>query len=600
MIDSQAIPVTGQRLQALRAQMAERRLGALVVPRADQYLGEYLPPHHERLRWLSGFTGSAGMLLVLPDRAAIFVDGRYTVQVRQQVDSGWIEIHSLTEQPPMAWLSRQANLSGRVGFDPRMHSFSWRQSTEGVLEKAGLELVELEENLVDLCWRDRPRPAPRQAFLLGQEYSGKDSAAKRAEIGEQIVQRGADAAYLFAADSCNWLLNIRGADVPNLPIILGSAILHGNGEMLFFSDPDKIPDGFAAHVGRGVSVRPEAELPLAFRQLRGKTILSDPDTANAWSQLALQRAGALVLAGADPAILPKACKNRVEVQGMRNAHVRDGAAVVKFLAWLDAEVHAGRLPDEASAAEHLGELRAAQAGFQEPSFDTISAAAANAAMCHYNHLNGTPARLEQNNVYLVDSGGQYFDGTTDITRTVAIGEAGEEVRERFTLVLKGMIALARAHFPAGTTGTQLDVLARQFLWGWGLDYNHGTGHGVGSFLAVHEGPQRIATAPTDVALRPGMVVSDEPGYYKDDCYGIRCENLVVVTEVGSMQDSGKQLLGFETLTMAPFDRRLLLRELLTVDEQRWLDDYHAQVLERVGPLLEGADLAWLKQATRPL
>ena len=597
---SEAPGSSPERLRAVRARMADRNLAALVVPRADQYLGEYLPSHHERLRWLSGFTGSAGVALVLPERAALFVDGRYTVQVRQQVDDSCFEIHQLPDQAPLRWLSRQLVEGDRVGYDPRLHSLHWQQASERELGKAGLALVELEQNLVDLCWRRQPAKPLRQAFLLDRQYTGRDSTDKRASVGELIAARNADAAYIFAADSCNWLLNIRGGDVPNLPIVLGSALVYRDGAMQFFTDPDKIPDGFASHVGPGVSVHPESELVRVFAQLKGQRVSSDPNTANAWSQLALRRAGVVLLPDADPAQLLKACKNEVEIQGMRNAHIRDGAAEVQFLAWLDAEVEAGRLHDEALLAEKLGSLRSAGEHYLEPSFDTISAAAGNAAMCHYNHLNAEPAPLQMNSVYLVDSGAQYLDGTTDITRTVAIGEVDDELRERFTLVLKGMIALAQARFPAGTSGLQLDSLARQYLWQLGLDYNHGTGHGVGYCLSVHEGPQRIATLNAGEPLRPGMVVSDEPGYYRDHCYGIRCENLLVVVEVAQMQDSDKKLLGFETLTQVPFDRRLLLPELLSAAERHWLDHYHTGVRERVGPLLAGAELAWLEQATGPL
>ncbi len=589
-----------QRLEAVRAQMAERDLDALVVPRADEYLGEYIPVHNERMMWISGFTGSAGVVIVLRDSAAIFVDGRYTVQVRQQVSDELFEILSLVDEPHMKWLSAQLPEGARIAYDPRMHPLSWQQAAEKILHKAGHELVEQTDNLIDLCWQDRPAPQSRPALLLAEDYSGQHSASKRAEIGNLIAAEGADAAYIFAADSCNWLLNIRGGDVPNLPILLGSGLLHSNGDMVFFTNVDALPDGFDAHVGEGVTVEPESALLDAFKALEGKTVLSDPSTANAWSQLSLDRCGVTRIAGDDPAMLPKACKNSIEVQGMRNAHIRDGAAEVQFLAWLDREVAAGHLHDEATLSDKLGAFRAEQEHFLETSFDTISAAAGNAAMCHYNHLNATPASLEMDGVYLVDSGGQYLDGTTDITRTVAIGEPDEEVRERFTLVLKGMIALGEARFPEGTTGSQLDILARQFLWQRGLDYNHGTGHGVGSCLSVHEGPQRIATVGNGVALKPGMILSDEPGYYKDEQYGMRCENLCVVTEIETMQDSDKKLLGFETLTLVPFDKRLLKVELLSAAELHWLNAYHATVLSRVGPLLEGDDLAWLERATSPI
>ncbi len=594
------VQAMSKRLEALRTQLTEQNLDALIVPRADEYLGEYLPPRNERMLWVSGFTGSAGVVIVLRERAAIFVDGRYTIQVRQQVDESLFEILSLTEQPHAQWLADQFDGTARVGYDPRLHPLNWQKNASKVFAQAAVELVELERNPVDLCWSDRPQPESKPALLLAEQYSGQSSASKREEIGNLIADKGAELAYIFAPDSCNWLLNIRGGDVPNLPIVLGSALLHADGTMTFFTAPEKLPAGFASHVGAGVEVKHEQELAACFSTCKGKVVICDPKTANAWSQLALQRAGAKVIATDDPVILPKACKSDTEVQGMRNAHIRDGLAESRFLAWLDAEVLAGRLHDEAQLADRLGAYRAEQPLFQETSFDTISAAASNAAMAHYNHLDSTASALTMDSVYLVDSGGQYLDGTTDITRTVAIGDPGDEVKERFTLVLKGMINLAQARFPKGTTGAQLDVLARQFLWQQGLDFNHGTGHGVGSCLSVHEGPQRIGPAMGDVALLPGMVVSDEPGYYKDGCYGMRCENLLVVVALSAMVDSDKPLLGFETLTMAPFDNRMLKPEWLTGPELHWLNVYHSNVWSALSPSLEGVERDWLERATSPV
>jgi Xaa-Pro aminopeptidase len=581
--------------------MAERGLDALLVPRADEYLGEYLPEHNERLRWVCDFTGSAGVCIVMAERAAVFVDGRYTVQVRQQVDEDLFEFQHLVETPHVKWLSEQLEAGARVGYDPRMHNLAWQQAAEKSLSKRKIDLVETEDNLVDCCWEGRPEAPVRQARLLDESYTGKSSADKRAEVGAAIAEEGADAALIFAADSVAWLLNIRGRDIPSLPLVLGFAVLYRDGRLMFFTNPDKIPDGFSAHVGEGVSVHPEAEAPGAFEALGGRKVMADPNTANAWCQLSLQRAGAELIASADPVLMPKACKNPVEVEGMRKAHVRDGVAEVRFLAWLDAEVAAGRLHSEGVLADKLLEFRAAQDSFVETSFDTISAAGGNASLPHYNHSNAPQeATLTMDSVYLVDSGGQYLDGTTDITRTVAIGDPGAEVRERFTLVLKGHIELDRARFPDGTTGTQLDILARQFLWMAGLDYDHGTGHGVGAFLSVHEGPQRIAKVSSDIPLKPGMVISNEPGYYKDDRYGIRCENLVVVRESGIQGDDGRTMYEFEAITMAPFDRRLLDVALMTPEELHWFNTYHATVWQTLSPHLEGDDLAWLEQATQPI
>lgn len=589
------------RLARLREQMAARDLDALIIPRADEYLGEYLPEHNERMCWASDFTGSAGVVIVLAERAAVFTDGRYTVQVRSQVDSEHYEIHHLVEVPHVKWLSEQLAPGAKVGYDPRMHSLRWQQAAEKLLSKRDIALVETDENLVDLCWQDRPQPEIKQALLLDESFTGQSSTDKRAQIAAGLAEEGADAALIFAADSVCWLLNIRGRDIPSLPLVLGFGLLHDDGRLDFFTDPAKIPAGFDAHVGEGVTVYPEAEAPAAFAALAGKAVLADPVTANAWCQLSLQRAGAELIAADDPVLLPKACKNDVEVQGMRNAHVRDGVAETRFLAWLDGQVAAGNLLTEAELAEKLYSFRAQGELFQETSFDTISAASGNAALPHYNHINFPDvSALKMDSVYLVDSGGQYLDGTTDITRTVAIGDPGADVRRHATLVLKGHIALDMARFPDGTTGTQLDILARQFLWREGLDYDHGTGHGVGAFLSVHEGPQRISKAAGDVALKPGMVLSNEPGYYRDESHGIRHENLVVVRESSVDSEDDRTMYEFEAITMAPFDRRLVEPSLLTGEELDWLNNYHATVREKLSPYLEGEDLAWLEQATQPI
>ena len=555
--------VIEERLQAVREQLRAAGYGALVVPRADEYLGEYIPARNERLRWLSGFTGSAGLVLVTSERAAIFVDGRYTVQVRQEVSAELFDYCRLGDDPPADWLAAQLPRGAVVACDARMHSLRWYRDTAAALGLTGLQLVPTTGNLVDACWQDRPAPRVNPALLLAEQYTGESSSAKRQRIGAAVAAKGADAALVFAPDSVSWLLNIRGTDIPKLPVVQSMALLETDGRVTLLVDPRRIPAGFAAHVGEGVTVQAEEEAAAVLGGFRGRTVLADPDTANAWSQLALERGGATLQAGGDPVLLPKACKNAVEIRGMRNAHIRDAVAEIRFLGWLDAEVAAGRLYTENELAERLLSFRAQGDLFREVSFDSISAAGGNAAMCHYNHLNAvTPARLPMNSVYLIDSGGQYLDGTTDITRTVAIGDPGAEIRRMFTLVLKGHIALGRARFPAGTTGSQLDSLARQFLWQEGYDYDHGTGHGVGAFLSVHEGPQRIAKAPNTTALQPGMVVSNEPGYYRAGAFGIRCENLVVVRE--SSREGGElAMLEFDALTLVPFDLRLVDASLMT-------------------------------------
>ncbi len=587
------------RLGLLREQMTATGYDALVVPRADEYLGEYLPAHNERLRWASGFTGSAGAAIVLADRAAIFVDGRYTVQVQRQVDPDLFEYHHLLDEPPVEWLAAQLATGSRVACDPRLHTLTWYRKARDTLAAAGIELVADPDNLVDRCWHDRPAPVVKPALLLGEAFTGESARDKRTRIAAAVAAAGADAALVFAPDAISWLLNLRGTDIPCLPVVQGFAMLEAGGEVTLFTAPERIPAGFDDHVGEGVRVVPEERAADHLARYRERRVLADPDTANAWTQLLLEENGAQLVAGQDPVLIPKACKNAVELAGARRAHCRDAVAEIRFLSWLDEEVAAGRLHDEATLANRLGELRARGDEFRDFSFDTISAAGPNAALCHYNHRNGTPATLQMDSVYLVDSGAQYTDGTTDITRTVAIGDPGDEARRLFTLVLKGHIALATARFPRGTTGTHLDVLARQYLWREGFDFDHGTGHGVGSFLSVHEGPQRIARPWNGAALRPGMIVSNEPGYYRDGAYGIRCENLVAVREASDLQGE-TPMLEFETLTLVPFDRRLLDVDLLAPAERQWLDDYHRRVAAEVGPLLEGTTRAWLDRATRPL
>lgn len=587
------------RLSAVRELLAQGRYDALIVPRADEYLGEYLPAHNERLRWLTGFTGSAGMAVILAQRAAIFVDGRYTVQVRNEVSPDLFDYHHLVEDPQAQWLAAQLPAGARVVCDPRLHSLDWYRATDKTLTEAGLELVADADNLIDRCWRDRPEPIVQPALLLEDSFTGECSAGKRLRIARDVAAQGCDMALIFAPDSVSWLLNVRGTDMPQLPVLQSLALLQANGELLLFVDRARLPDDFSPHVGEGVSVLPEEEIATAVAAFSGCRVLADAKNASAWMQLELVKVGATLVSGEDPVLIPKACKNPVELAGTRNAHQRDAVAEIRFLAWLDGEVAAGRLHDEAVLSDQLLSMRQQGELFHACSFDTISAAGANAAMCHYNHLNGMPATLEMDSVYLLDSGGQYTDGTTDITRSIAIGDPGPDVRRLFTLVLKGHIALARARFPRGTTGTQLDALARQFLWREGYDYDHGTGHGVGVFLSVHEGPQRISKHYNPVPLSPGMIVSNEPGYYRDDAFGMRCENLVVVRECESAQGE-TSMLEFETITLVPFDMRLLDIGLMDSTELQWLNDYHQCVAAALAPLLQGADKQWLLQATRPV
>ncbi|MDZ5516336.1 aminopeptidase P family protein [Vibrio fluvialis] len=587
-----------QRVAELRNWLTQQGLDALIVPHEDEYLGEYVPEHNERLHWLTGFTGSAGAAVITGEKAAIFVDGRYTVQVRKQVPGELFEYRHLIEEPYLAWLKSALPAGSKVGYDPRMHRASWLKAAHTTLD-GELQLVATRGNAIDQLWHDRPAPVVSDMRLMGNELVGVDSATKRRTIADILVSKKADSAILTELDSICWLLNIRGLDVSRLPVLLSHAIVHADSSVDFFLDPARLAVGFDAHVGSGVRVHHPETLESQLVQLRGKRVIVDPATSNAWFTLVLQNAGVELLSDADPCLLPKAAKNATEIAGMKACHVRDGAAMTKFLAWLDSEVAAGRLHNEAELADQLQAFRELDPTLADLSFDTISAACSNAAMCHYNHMNQPqPGQLEMNTLYLVDSGGQYTDGTTDITRTIAIGDVSDEMKQQFTLVLKGHIALAKARFPQGTCGHQLDVLARQHLWANGYDYDHGTGHGVGHFLSVHEGPQRIGKVFNNVALRPGMVLSNEPGYYRADGFGIRIENLELVTEIATQGDFN--VLGFESLTRCPIDVRAINVNMLTKPELNWLNDYHAKVWNEVSPLVEGEVQAWLRQATQPI
>ncbi|OXY81608.1 aminopeptidase P family protein [Oceanimonas doudoroffii] len=592
-----------QRLANVRDDMRLQQLDAFIVPHDDEHLGEYIPPYAERLAWLTGFTGSAGAAVVLTGKAAVFVDGRYTVQVRHQCDAGLFEYRHLIQEPVLDYVLSELAAGSRVGFDPRLHSRGWFDAANKKLAARDLKLVPVGVNPIDKHWHDRPEPDIQPALLLSQDYSGQHSEAKRNRIAERLAANNIDAQLLTQAEPINWLLNIRGRDIPCLPAVLSFALLHNDGAVQLFAEPAKFNGlDLAGHSGHNVTLAPICELESALCALgqQGARVQLDPATANAWSSLVLEQAGAELVFADDPCMLPKACKNPVEVQGSRAAHLRDGAAVCRFLAWLDrrlAEPHPER-EDEGTLADRLQALRAQAPEFVEASFSTISALGPNAAMCHYHHGNGTPRTLGQDAIYLVDSGGQYLDGTTDITRTVAVGEPNDEMRKLFTLVLRGHIDLACARFPAGTGGLQLDALARMPLWQQGYNFDHGTGHGVGHYLSVHEGPQRISPKGSTVPLTTGMIVSNEPGYYRENAFGIRCENLEVVQPAET--DGDIPVFEFEHLTQVPFDRRLIDTAWLEARHIDWLNDYHAGVWEKISPQLTGGDLTWLERATRPL
>ncbi|HCE2180873.1 TPA: aminopeptidase P family protein [Vibrio parahaemolyticus] len=589
---------TLSRVNAIREWLTQHNIDALLIPHEDEYLGEYVPAHNERLHWLTGFTGSAGAAVITKDKAAIFVDGRYTVQVTKQVPSELFEYHHLIEEPALDWIQDNLTTNASVAIDPRMHSSAWLDMAQAKL--AGkLELNILSSNPIDELWHDRPAPVVSDVRLMPTEAVGQSSESKRKEIAQLVAKAGADSAVITALDSICWLLNVRGLDVSRLPVLLSHAILHADSSVEYFLDPARLPAEFSAHVGTGVTVHNPEALQSRLEAMSGKKVLLDPAISNAWFKLVLQNAGASVIAAADPCLMSKAAKNEVEIAGMKACHIRDGVAMSKFLCWLDAEVATGNLHDEATLADRLEAFRKEDPTLMDLSFDTISAAGGNAAMCHYNHENQPePGKLELNTLYLVDSGGQYLDGTTDITRTIAIGQPSAEMIKQFTLALKGHIGVARARFPKGTRGYQIDTLARQHLWAEGYDYDHGTGHGVGHFLSVHEGPASISKKQIDVPLTEGMVLSNEPGYYRADAFGIRIENLELVVETPTNGDF--PVLSFESLTRCPIDKRNINVDMLTRPELAWLNDYHQKVWEQISPLVEGEVKEWLREATLPL
>ncbi|EPT1009402.1 aminopeptidase P family protein [Vibrio parahaemolyticus] len=589
---------TLSRVNAIREWLSQHNIDALLIPHEDEYLGEYVPAHNERLHWLTGFTGSAGAAVITQDKAAIFVDGRYTVQVTKQVPSELFEYRHLIEEPALDWIQDNLTANASVAIDPRMHSSAWLDMAQAKL--AGkLELNILPNNPIDELWHDRPAPVVSDVRLMPTQAVGQSSESKRKEIAQLVAKAGADSAVITALDSICWLLNVRGLDVSRLPVLLSHAILHADSSVEYFLDPARLPAEFAAHVGTGVTVHHPEALQSRLEAMSGKKVLLDPAISNAWFKLVLQNAGASVIAAADPCLMPKAAKNEIEIAGMKACHIRDGVAMSKFLCWLDAEVAAGNLHDEATLADRLEAFRKEDPTLMDLSFDTISAAGGNAAMCHYNHENQPePGKLELNTLYLVDSGGQYLDGTTDITRTIAIGQPSAEMIKQFTLALKGHIGVARARFPKGTRGYQIDTLARQHLWAEGYDYDHGTGHGVGHFLSVHEGPASISKKQIDVPLTEGMVLSNEPGYYRADAFGIRIENLELVVETPTNGDF--PVLSFESLTRCPIDKRNINVDMLTRPELAWLNDYHQKVWEQISPLVEGEVKEWLREATLPL
>ncbi len=583
--------------ELLRRELKRRDLDGFVVPRSDEHQGEYVPPSAQRLAWLTGFTGSAGVAVILADQAALFVDGRYTLQAEAEVDLERFRLLHLVDHPPHRWLAETLATGTRLGYDPWLHTPTGVDQLRQACDKAGAALVSCADNPIDAVWIDRPEPPAAPVVVHPLRFAGKSADDKRLELGAALAAERLDAALLSAPDSIAWLLNLRGGDLPFTPLPLAFALAHADTSLDLFIDPRKLSPEIEDHLGAAVRLHRSNALATALDGLAGKRVRLDAATAPAWAFDRLQAAGAQADRGADPCALPKACKNPVELEGARNAHRRDGVALSRFLAWL-ATTAPTRGLTELEAADQLEHFRRDGQFYREPSFPTISGAGPNGAIVHYRSTATTNRRLEPGQLYLVDSGGQYLDGTTDVTRTVAIGPAGAEERRRFTLVLKGHIALAAARFPQGTTGSQLDSLARRALWAEGLDYDHGTGHGVGSYLSVHEGPQRISKLPNTQELLPGMILSDEPGYYKAGAYGIRIENLLAVRSSAGVAE--RPMLEFEVLTLAPIDLALVDPSLLDEAERAWFNAYHARVRELLTPRVDAPTAAWLAQATREI
>jgi Xaa-Pro aminopeptidase len=587
------------RLAALREELARRKLTGFVIPRADQQQNEYVAASEERLAWLTGFTGSAGMAAVLTKEAAVFVDGRYTLQAAKQVDGRAWSVEPLVDPPPETWLEKHLFPGDRLGFDPWLHTSVAAERMAAACAKAGAELVAVDSNPLDAVWTERPSPPLGPVSIHGVQFSGETEAEKLGRIRSEIAKLGADALVLSDSHAVAWAFNIRGADVSHTPLPLSYAVVPKDGRPTLFIDHRKLSNSARDHLEQNADVRePDALTPqLIELAQRGASIALDSATAADALNRVIAGSGGKVLRGADPVALLKAAKNPTEIEGTRAAHRRDATALARFLAWIDREAPSGALT-EIDAVEALETFRRDTGALKDVSFPTIAGTGPNGAIVHYRVTRKTNRRIVPGDLLLVDSGAQYEDGTTDVTRTIAIGEPTAEMRDRFTRVLRGHIAIARATFPDGTTGAQLDTLARQFLWQAGLDFEHGTGHGVGHYLSVHEGPARISKLGT-TPLKRGMILSNEPGYYKTDAFGIRIENLELVV-AADIAGAEKPMNGFDTLTLAPIDRRLIDLNMMSAEELAWLNDYHAWVRHEVRPHVDEMTKLWLDAATEPL
>ena len=583
-------------LQLLRTKLKSAKLDGYIVPRQDEFQGEYVAAYAERLKWLTGFAGSWGMAIVTAKKAAIFVDGRYTIQVREQVNVKDFVAQHLMDEPPAKWIESNLKKNDRLGFDPWLTTASDAKRLSAACAKVGAKLVPVAKNLIDQIWEGQPARPQNPLSVQPQQFAGRNVSDKLKDMAAELVSAKADAAVLAEPSSVSWVLNMRGSDVPYTPVVLAYAIIHAKGKAEIFVDAKRLPEDVRAHLKSTALIRKPDELADSLKKLGAKksTVLIDAGSAPEKIRSELAASGAVIKEGIDPCTMPKARKNKVEQEGARSAQRRDGVALSRFLHWLSVEAPKGQLTEN-TAAEKLTAFRGDTGVLMDLSFSTISAAGPNAAIPHYHVDSDNCRAINTNEIYLIDSGGQYQDGTTDVTRTVIIGQPTAEMRDRFTRVLKGMIGISTIAFPKGTNGANIDVLARASLWKAGLDFDHGTGHGVGSYLSVHEGPARISKN-NYITLQPGMILSNEPGYYKQGEFGIRIENLLLVKEAADIKGGERPMLSFETLTFAPIDRNLIDTKLLTREELQWLDAYHAQVLKTVGSFMEGDALAWMKQA----
>lgn len=584
------------RIRALRAAMREAGVDAFLVPRADAHQGENVAPRDERLAWLTGFTGSAGQALVALDRAVLFVDGRYRLQVRGETDPAVFERRAIPEDRPADWLVEGLSGGGRVGYDPWLHTAAEIGALRETLGPRQIALAPVE-NLVDRVWEDQPAPPAAPILPHPAALAGRDSTDKRADLTRELDEKGLAAVVLTLPDSIAWLLNVRGGDIARTPVPLAFALLHADATVDLLTNPAKVGRETAAHLGPQVRVRPEAELGPLLDSLAGRVGV-DRATAPVWISDRLAAGGAEVVWTPDPCLPPKACKTVAEIEGARAAHLRDGAAMAEFLAWLDQTAPEGGLT-EIDVVRRLEEIRAATGALRDISFETICGAGPNGAIVHYRVSEDSNRRVVPGELLLVDSGGQYQDGTTDVTRTVAIGAPSEEAARVFTLVLRGLVALSRLHWPEGLAGRDIEAVARAPLWAAGLDYDHGTGHGVGSYLGVHEGPAALSRRSTE-PIRPGMILSIEPGCYREGAFGVRIENLAVVRPAETPVGGERSMLSWETLTLAPIDRRLICRDLLDPAERAWIDAYHARVLGALKPIVAPETACWLGAACAPL